>query len=62
MFHEHRGRTEVVHRDVEETLDLGGVEVHAQDPISAGRRDEVGDHLRGDRDPSLVLAILPVSK
>ena len=38
-------REEVVHRDVEEALDLRGVEVDAEDAVGARRRDEVGHEL-----------------
>ena len=50
---------EVVHGDVEEALDLGGVEVHRQDTVGAGGGDEVRHQLGGDGIPALGLAVLP---
>ncbi len=55
----HRGRKEVIHRDVEKTLDLPRVEIHGEDPIGPRHGDEVGHQLGRDRDPGLDLAILP---
>ena len=46
---QHRRRVDVVHRDVEESLDLVGVQIHRQHAVDADRRDHVGDHLRRDR-------------
>ena len=50
---------QVVHRDVEEALDLGGMEVHGQHPVGAGGGDHVGHKFRGDGVPRLGLAVLP---
>jgi hypothetical protein len=49
----------VIERDVEEALDLAGVEVHRQRAIGAGRGDQVGRQLGGDRRARLGLAVLP---
>jgi hypothetical protein len=35
----------VVHRDVEEALDLRRVQIDGQHAVGAGRRDHVGDEL-----------------
>ena len=56
---EDRRREEVVDRDVEEALDLGGVQVDAEHAVGARGRDQVGDQLGGDRDARLVLPVLP---
>ena len=42
-------RVDIVHRDVEEALDLIGMQVHRHHPIHAHRGEHVGDHLGGDR-------------
>ncbi len=42
---------EVVHRDGEEALDLGGVEVHGQDPVRAGFFQEIGHEPGRNRAP-----------
>src|SRR5262249_20210161 len=53
------GGEEVIHRDVEEALDLADVEIEGQEPLGAGGDDEVGHQLRRDGDPRLNLAVLP---
>ena len=53
--HEDRHRVEVVHRDAEEALDLGRVQVHRHDAVGAGDLDRVGEDARADRDARLVL-------
>lgn len=50
---------EVVDGDVEEALDLGGVEVHGDDVVAAGRLQHVGDELGRDGRAALVLLVLP---
>ena len=44
----HRGGEQVVGGDVEEALDLSGVQVERHDAVGAGALDEVGDELRRD--------------
>ena len=56
---DHRRREQVVHRDVEEPLDLRLVQVHRQHPVGARRAQQVGDQLGRDRHARLVLAVLP---
>src|SRR5947199_4155637 len=46
---QHRGGIHVVHRDVEEALDLLRVQVDRQQPVDARAREHVGDQLRRDR-------------
>ena len=53
-----RGGVEVVDRNVEETLDLRGVQVHGQDPLDPAAGQHVGDHLGGDRRAGLGPAVL----
>ena len=52
-------RVEVVDGDVEEPLDLVLVEVDADQTVGTRGGDQVGDQLGPDRDPGLVLAVLP---
>ena len=59
VLREHRQRSHVVDRDVEEALDLARVEVHREDAVGARRLDHLRDELRGDplaRPGLLVLA------
>ena len=62
---EQRHRGEVVDREVEEALDLAGVQVDGDDAVGAGDREHVGDQPRGDRLATLglpVLARVPVER
>ena len=49
---------QVVHGDVEEALDLAGVQVHGQHPVRACGHDHVGHQLGGDGIAALGLAVL----
>lgn len=49
----------MIDRDIEEALNLLGMEVHRQDAICAGSDEQVGDEFGGDGDAGLVLAVLP---
>ena len=53
-----RRREQVVHRDVEEALDLRLVQVHRQHAVRAGGAQDVRHELGRDRHARLVLAIL----
>ena len=55
---EHRRRHQVVEGRVEEALDLTRVQVDADDPVGAGRREHVRDELGRDRLASGRLAVL----
>ena len=55
---ENRGSEEVVDGDVEEALDLRGVEVDEESAVGAGGDEQVGDELGGDGDAGTVFAIL----
>ena len=55
---EDRGRVEVVHRDVEEALDLAGVQVERQNAVDAGLRHQVRHQLRRDRGAGRRAAVL----
>ena len=59
VLHKHGGAHQVVHRDVEEALDLVGVQVHSQHPVGPRPGDQVGHQLGGDGVTGLGLAILP---
>ena len=45
LLDQHRHRVQVVERDVEEALDLTGVQVHRERAIGTGRGDQVRDEL-----------------
>jgi hypothetical protein len=47
---QHRRRINVVDRDIEESLDLVGVQVDRQHAMHADAGEHVGHHLRRDRD------------
>src|SRR5258706_7575438 len=58
VVHDDGSREQVIHRDVEEALDLGRVQVHGEDAVAARGREEVGHQLGRDGDPGLVLPVL----
>ena len=45
----HRRAVEIVGRDIEEALDLRGMEVERDDAVDAGLGDQIGDQLGRDR-------------
>ena len=55
---EHSRGVEVVYGDVEEALDLVGVEIHGDDTVYTGSHKQGADKLGGDRHTGLVLAVL----
>ena len=55
----HRAAEEVIGRDVEEALDLAGVQVDGQDAVGAGRGDQIGNQLGRDRRAPVGLPVLP---
>lgn len=50
---------QVVHRDVEETLHLIGVQVHGHDAVGTGSGEQVGHQFGADGHPWLVFSVLP---
>ena len=56
--HEQRGAIEVVNGDVEEALNLVGVEIHADNAVHTRGLDHVGDELGSDGDMGLVFSVL----
>lgn len=54
----HRRTEQIVCRDVEEALDLAGVEIDRQDAVGAGGGDQVGDQLGADRRARAGLTVL----
>src|SRR5690606_42005657 len=48
---------ELVQRDVEEALDLTGVQVEGEDAVGAGSLDQVGQQPGGNRHARLVLLV-----
>ena len=59
VVHEDGVAVEVIHGNVEEALNLGGMEVHGQHPVGPRGHDHVGHQLGGDGVPGLGLAVLP---
>ena len=51
-------REEVIDRDVEESLDLAGVQVQRHDPVGARAFEQAGDQLGGDRHAAFHLPVL----
>ena len=49
----------MVHRNVEEPLNLLGMKIHRNNPVRAGHSQQIRDELGGDRNPRLILAVLP---
>src|SRR5574344_1142882 len=58
VLEDDRLRLEVVERNVEEALNLVGVQVERHDAVRAGRFEKVRDESRGNRNARLVLAVL----
>jgi len=58
VLHEGGSTQQMVQRNVEEALDLGGMQVHGQHAVSAGSGDHVGNQLSGDGIAALGLAVL----
>ena len=58
IIHKDGVAQQVIHGDVEEALDLGGVEVHGQHTVSTGSGDHVGHQLGRDGIAGLGLAVL----
>ena len=59
VAHHHRRGVEIVGRNVEEALDLAGMQVERHDAVDAGMGDQVGDQLGRDRRARADLAVLP---
>ena len=58
VLHEGGGAQQVIQGNVEEALNLAGVQVHGQDTVGAGHGDHVGHQLGGDGIAALGLAVL----
>ena len=59
VAHHHRRGVEIVGGNVEEALNLAGVEIDGEHAVGARIGDQIGDELRGDRRARPRLAILP---
>ena len=59
VAHHHRRGEQVVGRDVEEALDLPGMQVDREHAVGAGAGDEIGDELGRDRRARSEFAVLP---
>ena len=55
----HRHGEQIVGRDVEEALDLAGMQVERQHAVGAGPGDQIGDQLGRDRRAAGCAAVLP---
>ena len=58
ILDEDRISEQIVHGNVKEALDLGGVQIHRQNAVCAGGFDHVRHELRGDGVAALGLAVL----
>jgi hypothetical protein len=58
VIKETSGGVEVIDGDVEEALDLVGMEVHGDEPVDACTAEEVGNELGADGDAGLVFPVL----
>ena len=58
VIHEDGVAQQVIHGDIEEALDLVGMDVHGQHAVSAGGGDHVGHQLGGDGVAGLGLTVL----
>ena len=58
VVRDQRHRGEVVDREVEEALDLPGVQVDGDDTVGTRRGEQVGEETRGDRLASFRLPVL----
>ena len=56
---DHRRGKQIVGRDIEEALDLPGMQIERQHAVGAGMGDEIGDELGRDRGARSGFAILP---
>src|SRR4029079_16818956 len=59
IAHHHRRGVEIVGRNVEEALDLPGVQVERHDAVDTGLGDQIGDQLGRDRRARPRFAVLP---
>src|SRR5215469_7497763 len=59
VFNQHRRAVQMIHRDVEVTLNLRRVQIQSQRATRARSFQQIRHELRGDRDARLVFAVLP---
>src|SRR4029079_18298148 len=59
VLYDHGHGVEIVRRDVEEALDLSGMEIDGQDAVGARLGDQVCHQLGGDRGARTDFAVLP---
>ena len=59
VAHQHRAGEQVVHRDIEKSLNLRRVQIDQQRPVRAGRAQQVRHQLGRNRDARPVFAVLP---
>jgi len=59
VIHQHRRSKQMVHRNIEKTLQLRRMQIHNQRPVRACGGQQIGHQLRRNRAARLVLAVLP---
>ena len=59
IIDENRCRKQVVHRNVEKSLDLAGMQIHGDDSVGAGNGEHIGNQFGADRHPGRDFFILP---
>jgi hypothetical protein len=62
VINEHRGRKQVVHRNIEKPLNLTGMQIHGDDPVGAGGGQQVRHQFGADGHPGgdfFILAGVP---
>ncbi len=58
MIVQNRCTVKVIDRHVEETLNLGSVQIHREHSIGTGTRDDIRSQLGGDRYATGIFAVL----
>ena len=59
MIEDNRCGKKIVHRDIEKTLNLPGMQVHGNDPVRARRGNQVSHQFGADGHPGRHFFILP---
>ncbi len=59
VIHQHRRSEQMIHRDIEKSLQLRRMQIHNQRPVRPRGGQQIGHQLRRNRTARLVLAVLP---
>ena len=59
MLDHHRGGKKMINRDIEESLNLGRMQIQTENPVRARPFQQAGNQLCRNRDARLVLSVLP---